>query len=120
MYNKITIIGNLVREPEIRYSEDGVAIATFRIANNIKSKDKEETVFISVICFNGTAENAVQFLTKGSKVLVEGRYRQRIFETNQGEKRHVDEIVANQIVFLDNKKSEANIPSEVELHEEPF
>jgi len=122
MYNKITIIGNLVKEPEIKYSENGVAIGTFRIANNMGPKEKRETVFINVVCFNGTAENAVQYLTKGAKVLVEGRYRQRIFETNTGEKKHVDEIVASQVIFLDNKKSEDtdDLPSEVELHEEPF
>lgn len=122
-FNQITLIGNLVKDPELTYTENGVAKATLRIANNTKLKSGEkETIFINVICFNGLAENVSQYLTKGSRVLVSGRYRQRIWEKDTKEKITIPEILATTIYFLDKKDKEdgSNIPNEAELYEEPF
>jgi len=115
MYNKMIIIGNLTKDPEIKYGEKG-AIGTFRVACNTRiSEETKETLFINVICFNNTAENVAQYLNKGSKVFVEGRLRERQWEDQSGTKRTTYEVVANRVLFLDRKEGQ-----EEEIINEPF
>jgi single-strand DNA-binding protein len=116
MYNKITIIGNLTKDPEIKYGEKG-AVGMMRIAVNTRVNEEiKETLFINVICFGNTAENATQYLNKGSKIFVEGRLRERQWEDQNGVKRNMYEIVANRIIFLDKKDGN----DDEELINEPF
>jgi single-strand DNA-binding protein len=101
--NSITIVGNLTRDPELRYTPAGAATCQFGVAVNRVWTDrntnekKEATSFFNVVAWREMAENAGESLTKGSRVVVTGRLEQRSWETPDGEKRSVVEIVADEI-----------------------
>jgi single-strand DNA-binding protein len=101
--NAITISGNVTREPEMRYTPSGVSKLTFGVAvnrswRNQKTQEwEEQTSFFNVVAWRQLAENAGSTLTKGSRVVVSGRLEQRSWETDQGEKRSIVEIVADDI-----------------------
>lgn len=106
MFNKIILIGNLTKDPELRYTPQGTAVASFRIAVNSKIKQhgelKDETLFIGVVVFGKQAESAGQYLSKGRSVLVEGRLQERSWEKD-GQKHSRMEVVANSVRFLSKK-----------------
>jgi len=101
--NSITITGNLTREPEMRYTPSGVSKVTFGVAVNRSWRNQntqeweEQTSFFNVVCWREMAENVSESLGKGSRVVVTGRLEQRSWETDQGEKRSVVEVVADEI-----------------------
>ena len=101
--NTITVVGNLTRDPEIRYTAGGAAKASFGVAvsrrwQNRQSQEWEEaTSFFNVVCWREMAENVSESLGKGSRVVVTGRLEQRSWETEAGEKRSVVEIVADEV-----------------------
>ena len=101
--NTITIIGNITREPELRYTPGGQAKAEFGVAVNRSWVDratnerKEQVSFLNVVCWGQLGENASSSLPKGSRVIVTGRLEQRTYETQAGEKRERIEIVADEI-----------------------
>ena len=105
--NSVVIIGRLVADPELRYTQKGAPVCDFRIASSRRFKNRdtgewqEETLFINVVAWRRQAELANDFLKKGSAVLIEGRLRSRQWETNAGEKRSAIEVVARRIQFLD-------------------
>lgn len=103
-FNTCTLVGNLVRNPELRYTPSGTAVFNGSLAINRKYKQgddvKEEVTYIDVVAFGRTAENACQYLSKGSGVLVHGRIQQRRWETDDGQKRSKHEVVAETINFL--------------------
>ena len=105
--NSVQIIGRLVADPELRYTQKGAPVCDFRIASSRRYKNREtgeqqeETLFINVVAWRRQAELANDFLKKGSAVLIEGRLRSRQWESAQGEKRSAIEIVARRIQFLD-------------------
>ena len=127
MYNKIILIGNLTKDPELRYTPKGTPVGTFRIAvNNRLSKEKQETLFIDVIAFGKVAESSSKYLEKGSSVLVEGRLYERHWETD-GQQRTKYEVLANAVRFLsrkekDSKEAPEELTEEVgqSHNEEPF
>jgi single-strand DNA-binding protein len=95
----ITIIGNLVDDPELRFTPSGAAVANFRVASTPRTFDRQsgewrdgETLFLSCSVWRQAAENVAESLQKGMKVIVQGRLKQRSFETREGEKRTVFEI----------------------------
>ena len=98
-----TIVGNLTRDPEIRYSRDGQATTSLSVAVNRRWQDRttkeweESTSFFDVVCWRDLAENVALSLTKGARVLVTGRLDQRSWESDEGEKRSKVEIVADEI-----------------------
>ncbi len=103
--NRVFLIGNLTRDPELRYVPSGTAVANFDIAvNRVYSaqsgEKKEETSFIKVVVWARRAEVCAEYLGKGSPVLVEGRLRSRSWETQEGQKRSTIEVVANNVQFL--------------------
>lgn len=103
--NKVLLIGNLTKDPELRYTPQGTAVANLRLAINRKYKDKnqelkEEVCFISAVVWNKQAETCNQYLHKGSPVFVEGRLQSRSWEDNSGQKRSVIEVTAERIQFL--------------------
>ncbi len=105
-FNKVFIIGNLTRDPELRYTPSGVPVATLRLAINTQFKDKAgerrvDTCYINVIAWNKQAELCSQYLSKGRRVLVEGRLQSRSWETQDGSRRSVIEIRADRVQFLD-------------------
>lgn len=112
--NRILIIGNLTKDPELRYTTTGVPVANFRIASNKKYKDnaglnKEEVCFIGIVAWQKLAESCSKFLKKGSAVLVEGELRSRFKENGDGSKRNLIEIRAFQVQFLDKKTESVSV-----------
>jgi single-strand DNA-binding protein len=101
--NTVTIVGNLTRDPELRYTPSGQANASFGVAVNRRwmnrqTNEWEERVsFFNVVCWREMADNVSESLAKGSRVVVTGRLEQRSWETDNGEKRSVVEIVADEI-----------------------
>jgi single-strand DNA-binding protein len=101
--NTVTVIGNVTRDPELRFTPSGQAIASFGLAVNRRwqnrqtSEWEEATSFFNVVAWREMAENAGESLTKGSRVIVTGRLEQRSWETPDGEKRSVVEVVADEI-----------------------
>ena len=101
--NTVTIIGNLTREPELRFTNSGQAQATMGVAvnrrwQNRQSGEWEEAVsFFDVVCWREMAENVSESLSRGSRVVVTGRLEQRSWETQEGEKRSKIEVVADEI-----------------------
>jgi len=106
--NKIFLIGNLTRDPEMRYIPSGSAVTTFTIAVNRvyiqQGEKKEEVSYIKVVTWAKMAETCNSYLSKGSPVFVEGRLQSRSWETPQGEKRSVMEVVAERVQFLGKAK----------------
>ena len=103
--NKVFLIGNLTRDPELRYTPSGTAVANIRIAVNRQFKDrsgelKKDTCFLTVVVWDKQAEASCQFLQKGRPVFVEGRLQSRSWEDNAGQKRNVLEVRADRIQFL--------------------
>jgi len=111
--NSVHIIGRLVADPELRYTQKGAPVCDFRIASSRRYKNREtgeqqeETLFINVVAWRRQAELANDYLKKGSAVLIEGRLRSRQWESAQGEKRSAIEIVASRIQFLDMPRAGA-------------
>jgi single-strand DNA-binding protein len=103
MISTTTVVGNLTRDPEIRYTRDGVANAAFGVAVNRRWQDRttqeweEATSFFDVVCWRDLAEHVGLSLVKGMRVVVMGRLEQRSWETDEGERRSKVEIVADEV-----------------------
>jgi single-strand DNA-binding protein len=100
----ITIIGNLVDDPELRFTPSGAAVANFRVASTPRTFDRQagewrdgETLFLSCSVWRQAAENVAESLQKGMRVVVQGRLKQRSFETREGEKRTVVELDVDEV-----------------------
>ncbi|MDD5288659.1 MAG: single-stranded DNA-binding protein [Dehalococcoidales bacterium] len=134
--NRMTVIGNLGSEPEMRFTPSGRPVTSFRIATNwryttAEGERREETEWFSVVAWGKLAEQCNQFLTKGRLVYVEGRLRLRTWEGQDGQKRARNEIIADRVKFLDRqgqgapaagevKTEEVEQPGEVEPDDIPF
>ncbi len=97
MSNNVTVIGNLTQDPELRFTASGVAMANISVADSRRYQDRngdwqEETSFFRGTCWRDVAENVAESLTKGSRVIISGRLKQRTWETKEGEKRNVVEL----------------------------
>ncbi|MBM4421840.1 MAG: single-stranded DNA-binding protein [Chloroflexi bacterium] len=108
--NKVMIIGNLGRDPEMRYTPGGRAVTTFTVAcsrawNNSEGERHEETEWFSVVAWGKLAETCKQFLAKGSLTYIEGRLQTRSWEDNEGKKHSRTELVANEMIILDRSKA---------------
>lgn len=99
--NHVTLIGNLTKEPELKYttSNDPTAVGRFTIAVNDGYGDKQKTSYINIVCFGRIAENCERYLTKGSKVAVEGKLQTGSYEKD-GRKVYTTDIKADSIEFL--------------------
>ncbi len=113
MFNKVILIGNLTKDPELRYTPSGTPVTTLRIAVTSKFKQgdefREETLFIDVVVFGRQAETCSQYLSKGRPVLAEGRLQERRWETD-GQQRSKTEVVAQNVRFLGKKGDTADAP----------
>ena len=106
--NKVLLIGNLTSEPQLRYTANNIPVASFTIAvnrNRTKEDGTKETDFINIIVWNKRAENVKNYLDKGSKVGISGRLQVRKYQNERGENRYVTEVVADEVEFLNSKKS---------------
>ncbi len=112
--NKVILIGNLGRDPEIRYMPNGQAVANITIATSESWKDKntgeqqEKTEWHRIVFFRRLAEIAGEYLKKGSKVYIEGKLQTRKWQDNQGQDRYTTEILANELQMLDSRGSSSN------------
>ena len=99
--NTVTLVGNLTRDPELRFTQGGRAVASFGIAVNrryqVNGEWQEQTSFFNVVAWGQLGENAAASLTKGARIIVSGRLEQREYQTQQGEKRTVVEINADEV-----------------------
>ena len=126
--NKVFLIGNLSKDPELRTTNSGTSVCTFSIAvNRRKDKDGNSTAdFFSIVAWRQLAELCSKYLAKGRKVAVVGELQTRSYESKDGTKRHVTEIVANEIEFLTPKgesKEQANFAegfTEIDGSDLPF
>jgi single-strand DNA-binding protein len=103
--NKVILLGNLTRDPELRYAPNGTAVARFGLAVNTQRAGqgedrKEEVCFVDIVAFGRQAETASEYLSKGRPVLVEGRLQWRSWEGQDGQKRSKHEIIAERIQFM--------------------
>lgn len=103
-FNKVILLGNLTRDPELRYAPNGTAVASFGMATNRRSGQgddrKEEVCFVDVVAFGRDAEMASEYLSKGRMVLIEGRLQWRSWETQDGQKRSKHEVIAERMQFM--------------------
>ena len=109
--NKVILVGRLAQDPEVRYTQGGKAVASFNLAVNRfggGSAQKESADFIPIVAWEKLAEICGNNLTKGSQILVEGRLQIRSYETQDGQKRRVSEVVAQSIEFLGSKRAAAD------------
>ena len=96
--NTVTIVGNVTRDPELRFTQGGAAVANFGVAWNMKNRDGEESVsFFDVTCWRSLAENVAESITKGTRVVIYGRLDHRTWETQEGEKRSKVDIIADEV-----------------------
>ena len=114
MFNKVILIGNLTRDPELRYTPQGTPVVNIRIAVNSRIKQgdeyKDETLFIDTVVFGKQAENITQYLSKGSGVVVEGRLKERRWEY-EGQQKSKFEVIASTVKFLPKRDTSTNYGS---------
>ncbi|EAC7820551.1 single-stranded DNA-binding protein [Listeria monocytogenes] len=106
MMNRVVLVGRLTKDPELRYTPAGVAVATFTLAVNrtfTNQNGEREADFIQCVVWRKPAENAANFLKKGSMAGVDGRVQTRNYEGNDGKRVYVTEIVAESVQFLEPK-----------------
>ena len=106
--NKVFLIGRLTRDPELRYTGSNVAVATFSLAVNrpfTNQAGEREADFINIVVWRKQAENVKNYLTQGSQVAIDGRIQTRSYDGEDGKKRYVTEVIADNVQFLDSKSS---------------
>ena len=109
--NKVFLIGRLTRDPELRYTGSNIPVATFSIAvnrNYSNQQGEREADFINIVVWRKQAENVKNYLTQGSQVAIDGRIQTRSYDDNNGQKRYVTEVVADNVEFLGSKNSSNN------------
>jgi len=114
--NKVILIGNLGKDPELRYTSSGVAVATFSLATNESWKDpegntQERTQWHNIVAWRKLAEICGEYLKKGGKMYLEGRLQYRNYDDKNGVKKYVTEIVMDEMVMLDSRGAASSAPS---------
>jgi len=117
--NRVILTGNLTADPELRYTQTGQARTRFNIAVDRQYRDREgklqrETTFVPIVVWGPQAETCANYLQKGRMVAVDGRLRIDTFETQEGERRKIVEVVAQRVEFLGPR------PEGIEAEEEPI
>jgi single-strand DNA-binding protein len=115
-FNKVVLMGNLTRDPEVRQLASGTAVGDLGVAINERYKDKdgawqEKPVFVDVTAWGKTAENCDKYLNKGSAVLIEGRLQFDQWETDDGQKRSKLKVVADNVQFIGGKSKSKDGPA---------
>jgi single-strand DNA-binding protein len=114
--NKVILVGRLAQDPEVRYTQNGKAVASFSLAvSRFAGQGKEATDFIPIVAWEKLAEICGNNLTKGRRILVEGRLQIRTYDAQDGTKRRVSEIVAQNIEFLDSRQDNHSAPNDASM-----
>lgn len=118
--NRVTLIGKLTRDPELRSTAGGMSVCTMRLAVSRRKRGGEDqgAVFIDVVAFEGLGENSAKYLAKGSQVAVDGRLEHREWKAQDGSKRSAHEVIAQEVKFLDPAPDQAPTTDE-EPQQEP-
>lgn len=108
-FNKVVLVGNLVADPELRKTQSGTSVCSFKIAVNRRfQKDGQtETDFIEIVTWKGTAEFVSKYFRKGKPILVCGQLQNRSWTDKDGQKRYTTEVVADEATFVENKSNDA-------------
>ena len=104
--NKVFLIGRLVRDPELRYTSSNIPVATFSLAVNrnfTNQNGERDADFINIVVWRKQAENCKNYINQGSQVAIDGRLQTRSYDDQNGQKRYVTEVVADNVQFLDTK-----------------
>lgn len=116
--NKVMLLGNLTRDPELRYAPNGTPVANFGMAINRRYRQgeewREEVCYVDVVTFGRQAETVGEYLSKGHLAMIEGRLQWRSWETEDGQKRSKHEVVANNVQFMPRMQGDgsgAGVPS---------
>ena len=124
--NRVEIIGNLGKDPDMRYTGNGTAMTRFSVAvgrtYQVDGERREETEWFNIVAWSKLAELCQAHLTKGRKVYVEGRQSTRSYDGPDGQKKYITELVANQVIFLDRPQG-AGVPDsggEMDPDDVPF
>lgn len=109
--NQVLLVGNLVKDPELRYTPSGTAVCTFGFATNERIKKGEgvyedSPTFHNIVCWTKLAEYISQYARKGNKCMIEGRIQNRSYQAQDGTKRYVSEVVATNIIPFTNLKKQ--------------
>jgi single-strand DNA-binding protein len=108
--NKVILLGNLTRDPELRYAPNGTAVARFGLAINSRYRQgeewKDDVCFVDVVVFGRQAETVGEYLSKGRMALIEGRLQWRSWESQDGQKRSKHEVIADRVQFLTRARDE--------------
>ena len=123
--NKVMIIGNLGRDPEMRYTPSGRPVTTFSVAtsrtwNTSEGEKHVETEWFNVVAWSNLAEICKQYLTKGQQVYIEGRLQTRHWDDQEGKKHTSVEIVANEMIILGERRETGEESESIEEEEFPF
>lgn len=109
--NKVILLGNLTRDPELKYTGSGAAVCEMSIALNYTigkgDQKKDEVSFIDLTAFSKTAENAAEYLKKGRQIIVEGRLQQDRWETPEGQKRSKVKVIVERLTFVGGNQPQA-------------
>ncbi len=111
MLNSVILIGRLTKDPELRYTPNGIAVSTFTLAvgrNYTNKQGQKETDFINIVTWRGTAESIAKYITKGRLVAVEGKIQTRNYENNEGKRVYVTEVIADNVRFLESSNKSEN------------
>lgn len=126
-YNSITIVGNVGGDVELRYIASGAPVANFSVAVNYRRSGgsqsgddaaSDETQWFRVVCWNKLAETVNEYVSKGTRILVEGRFRGRSYTAQDGTERHVNEIIAGRVLFL-SRPGESSGAASGEVAQQP-
>jgi len=108
-FNKIILIGNLTRDPEQRFTPNGMQVTSFALAVNRRfrqgDEQKEDVCYVDIVAFDKQAELCSKYLNKGDGAIIEGRLQQRRWETEDGQRRNKHEVVAQTVTFLPKRQS---------------
>ncbi len=121
--NKVFLIGRLVRDPELRYTGTNIPVATFSLAVNrpfTAQSGERETDFINIVVWRKQAENVKNYLNQGSQVAIDGRIQTRTYDDQNGQKRYITEVVADNVQFLDTKASKEQRQASPEVNPYDF
>ena len=111
MLNRVVLVGRLTKDPDLRHTQSGVAVANFTVAVNRPFSNKnneQEADFINCVVWRAKAENLAKFMSKGSMIGVDGRLQTRSFDNNEGRKVFVTEVLADSVQFLEPKNKNNN------------
>ena len=109
--NKVVLIGRLTRDPELRYTGNNTPVASFSLAvnrNYSNQQGEREADFINIVVWRKQAENVKNYLTQGSQVAIDGRLQTRTYDDQNGQRRYITEVIADNVEFLSTKNSNAD------------